>query len=151
MVCAEFPMVLKWNYFFPIENIFSPNSLCLWIFPIHYRIEKLGFLKSPSLISYFVELQEESFRHSLFAGEIGVRNLWLNCQFSRKRNVIHVTILFAGVILAPTPLNYIWNKPNLFANASLCSDSFQYAKIFSESLINSDFFLNFWDRPWYFD
>ena len=30
-------------------------------------------------------------------------------------------------------------KNNFFANASICLDSFQYIKIFSESLISSDF------------
>ena len=38
------------------------------------------------------------------------------------------------------PPNCIWNKPNLFANASFCTNSFQYAKIFSQPLINPDFF-----------
>ena len=43
-------------------------------------------------------------------------------------------------MLPPRTPNCIWNKPNFIANASLCSDSFQYTKIFCESLINSDFF-----------
>ena len=43
-------------------------------------------------------------------------------------------------MLPPRPLNCIWNKPNLFANPSLCSDTFQYAKKICESLINSIFF-----------
>ena len=54
-----------------------------------------------------------------------------------KENVlIYITPLFAEVVLPPRPPNCIWNKPNLFVNASLCLDSFQYAKIFCESLNN---------------
>ena len=45
---------------------------------------------------------------------------------------------FSGIVPPPRPPNCIWNKPNLFTNASLFSNSFQYAKIFSQSLINPD-------------
>ena len=87
---------------------------------------------------------------SLFVGERGTDNLWLNCQFSRKRNVIYyITILFAAVLLSPRPPNCIWNKPNLFDNDSLCSDIFPICKKKFEFLINSDFFY-LWDRHWYF-
>ena len=43
-------------------------------------------------------------------------------------------------VTSQTPIG-IWNKPNLFANASLCSGFFQYAKIISQALINLVFFL----------
>ena len=45
-----------------------------------------------------------------------------------------------GYVVPQTP-NYIWDKPNLFANASLCLDSYQYAIIFPQSLISADLFL----------
>ena len=41
-----------------------------------------------------------------------------------------------GLCCLPDPPDCIWNKPNLFVNASLCSDTFQYAKIFCEALFN---------------
>ena len=37
-----------------------------------------------------------------------------------------------------------------FSNVSHCLDAFQYAKTFSQSLINPDFFY-FWNRPSHFD
>ena len=49
-------------------------------------------------------------------------------------------MLIAGVVLPLSLPNCIWNKLNLFANASLSSDFFQYPKIFCESLIDSIFF-----------
>ena len=54
------------------------------------------------------------------------------------------------VTTAHRNLNCIWNKPNLFANASLCLDSSQNPIILSQSLINADFYLRL-DIPWYFD
>ena len=97
-------------------------------------------------------------------------NLRLNCQFLRKRNVhIYITVLcqfkcckyyfqgynrgkisrFSGCRDSPRPMNCIWDKPNLLANISPCSDSSQYA-IFSQKLVNADFFY-FWKRPRYSD
>ena len=40
----------------------------------------------------------------------------------------------------PRPRNWIWNRPNVSAKASPCSDSSQYRKIFSQSLIKTDIF-----------
>ena len=51
------------------------------------------------------------------------------------------------LLRCPQTLNSIWNKPNLITTASLCSDFSQYAMMFSQSLINADFFY-FWDKPW---
>ena len=62
---------------------------------------------------------------------------------------LRVSKIFWGSATSQTP-NRIWNNLNLFANASLCSNSSQYSIIFSQSLINTDFFY-FWDRPWYSD
>ena len=60
--------------------------------------------------------------------------------FKENKCYIYKAILFAGVVLPPRSLICILNKPNLYTNISLFLDSFQYAKIFSESLINSYFF-----------
>ena len=90
-------------------------------------------------MSYFVKLWGESFRHSLFVGESGGHKFWLNCPFSKKRNALtYVTIFFVEIVLSLRPLKCIWNKPNLPANTSSCSDFLQYAKIFTKSLIHSD-------------
>ena len=91
LVGPEFPMDLK-SFFFPMENIFFPNSLYFWIFPNSLKSKEIGIFEV-ALIPYFLKLWRESFRHSMFVGERG-HNLWLNCQFSRKINVhIYITIL----------------------------------------------------------
>ena len=41
---------------------------------------------SPIDFTFFVRLWGWPFRHSMFVEERGKPNLWLNCQFSRKRN-----------------------------------------------------------------
>ena len=77
------------------------------------------------------------------------------CHFSSKRNAhIWTTILFQfkcwkhsfqakrgeklqnfpGVVTSTRIPNCIWNKPNLLANTSLCSDSSQYTML-SQSLV----------------
>ena len=86
-----------------------------------------------------------------FVGERGAHNLWLNCQFSRKGNVIYyIMILFAVIMLSPRPTNYIGNKPNLFVSALLCSYFFPICKkilnlrsiqFFLTSGIGTDIFL----------
>ena len=48
---------------------------------------------------------------------------------------------FSGVAIPLKSPNYIWDKPNLFANTLLCSDSFQYV-IFPQSLVDADFFIS---------
>ena len=123
-------------------KLFFPICCTCEFFLFSLRVEKLGFLKSPSLIPYFAELWGESFKHNFFVGQRGTHDLWLNCLFSRKRNVVcYITILFAAVVLSPRPSKCIWNKLNLFNNASLCSDFFPICKTFFESLISSDFLL----------
>ena len=47
--------------------------------------------------------------------------------------------IFLGLHRPHAP-SCIWNKPNLLANTSLCSDSSQYVIIFSQSLVNANFF-----------
>ena len=59
-------------------------------FGLFWDFQEIGIFQIP-LISYFVKFWGESF--SMFAGKRG-HNFWLNCQFSRKRNVhIYITIL----------------------------------------------------------
>ena len=102
----------------------------------------MRFLKFPSLIWCFAKFWGDSFEHSLFVGERGGHNLRLNCLFSRKINVLHyITLLFAGVVLPPRPINCFCNQLNLFANASLSSDSFQYPKRFFWIFDHFKFFL----------
>ena len=79
-------------------------------------------------------------------------------QFSRRNGHIYITIFYHfkcwkycfqalmrvkiaefswGCAVSPIPPNYIWNKLHLFTYPLLCSDSSQYATIFSQSLISS--------------
>ena len=111
VVCAEFPMEL--NLFFPSgKHIFSQFIVLL----------------------IFFQFTKESLGHSVLVGE----RAWLNCQFSRKRNVhTFITILcqfkwrkkqqnFPGVVSPARHPNCLWDKRNLFANASFCSDRSWY-------------------------
>ena len=61
---------------------------------------------------------------------------WKYC-FQTKMRI--KTADFHGVAPSPRPPNCICNKPNLFANASLCSNSSQYEITFSQALINAAF------------
>ena len=83
----------------------------------------------------------------MFVGERGTL-----CPVLKERKCLHLYNNFVSVkmkeklqnfleaALPPKPPNCIWNKPALFVNTSLCSDSFQYGKILSQSLIYPDFF-----------
>ena len=48
--------------------------------------------------------------------------------------------IFMGFAPPSRPRNCIWNKPHLFAYTSLCSVFSLYAMIFSQSLMNADFY-----------
>ena len=64
-----------------------------------------------------------------------IKILCENTVFKPKRGEKLQT--FSGIAI---PTNCIWDKPNLFVNTSLCSDSSQFA-IFSQFLVNADFCL----------
>ena len=59
----------------------------------------------------------------------------------KKCSYLYNNFLCWDCATSKTP-NCIWNKANFYTNTSFYSDSFQYAKKFSESLINSDLFLH---------
>ena len=91
----------------------------------------MGFLKSRSLISYFAELWGEYFKHILFVGERGTHNLWLNCQFWRKRNdIYYITILFAVAVLSPGAPTVFGTNLTCLATPRFARIFFQYAKRF---------------------
>ena len=56
---------------------------------------------------------------------------------------------FPGLAALPRPHYCIWNKPNLFVNALLCS-YFSNMQYFPNHWLMQIFF-NFWDWPWYSD
>ena len=89
VVCAEFPVSLK--CFFPQwETYFFPIRCTSDFFPILQRVGKMGFFEVP-LISYFVKLWGEFFKHSLFAGEKGT-HFMINV-FKEKNVHIYITSL----------------------------------------------------------
>ena len=113
------------------------------------------------LITYFVRLWGLSFRHSMFVEKRGKQNLWLNCQFLRMlifKLQFYVSVSTGNtvsklkkgkmqnllVVVSPLrPPNCICDKPNLFANISLCSDS-SSMQYFPNHCTDSFYF---WDRP----
>ena len=69
-------------------SVFSKNCT-LKLFPIHYRVEKLRFLKSP-----WIKIYRKVFQ-AWYVIERGWSYLRLNYQSSRKKNVhIYITILW---------------------------------------------------------
>ena len=116
-----------------MENIFFPNLLYFWFFYNSLKSRETGIFEVP-LISFFAKLWGESLGHSVLVG----KRAWLKCQFSRKRNVhTFITILcqfkwrkkqqnFPGVVSPARHPNCLWDKRNLFANASFCSDRSWY-------------------------
>ena len=107
-------------------------------FPIHQTVRKLGFLKFP----YFHVLPDYlSDRVYVMGRKVGfdIHYVIIFWQFTCCKHCFQAQMrvkVFLGLYCChhSKPPSCFWNEPHLLTNASLCSDSSQYA-IFSQSLI----------------
>ena len=123
------------KFFFQMEKTFFHILCTSKFFPIHWRVGKLRFLKSPWI--HILLNSKESLTSTACLCERGEHNLWWSCQFSRKINVhIYITILyqfksrkkwqiFPGV--APPPRSH----PTVFGTSLACLPMHHFTRILS--------------------
>ena len=124
-----------------------------WVFPNPQRNWKLGFLKFLAVIFCPIVRIVFQTQYMEWRGGANVHiYIIILCQFKCCKTCFQSKIrvkikFFLGMhcLNCPKPPSCFWNELYLSTNALLSSDFSQYA-IFSQSLINGDFFY-VWYRP----